>query len=148
MRCFCYQTMIRNILRFWQKTRRAARAKFQLPSIRSASAFWKSQGVYHEKYQPCPPGTVPLHRGGRNIHCQHSVYLAARAKHSCESATDGLPHTAAIRPKWRYKAMNRKNEKAALRVTSTQSSSERERIAMPFPLSILPQQKPEWRGKP
>ena len=32
--------------------------------------------------------------------------------------------------------MNRKNEKAALRVTSTQSSSERERIAMPFPLSI------------
>lgn len=44
--------------------------------------------------------------------------------------------------------MNRKNKKAALCVTSTQSSSERERIATPFPLSILPQQKPEWRGKP
>ena len=44
--------------------------------------------------------------------------------------------------------MNRKNEKAALRVTSTQSSSERERIATTFPLSILPHLKPEWRGKP
>lgn len=44
--------------------------------------------------------------------------------------------------------MNRKSKKAALCVTSTQSSSERERIATPFPLSILPQQKSKWRDKP
>ena len=44
--------------------------------------------------------------------------------------------------------MNRKNKKAALCVTSTQSSSERERIATPFPLSILSHLKTEWKGEP
>ena len=83
------------------------------------------------------------------MHRQHFVHSAARAKHPGASASNGLQNVVTVwANKWRYKTMNRKNKKAALCVTSTQSSSERERIATPFPLSILPQQKPEWRDKP
>ena len=122
--------MIRNIWRFWQKTRRAVPAKFQSLLTKSASDFWKSQGVYHEKYQPCPPGTVPLHRGGRNIHGQYSIHSAARAKHSRACVADGLPFVAAVWAGWKLEKMNRKNGKPPCVLRTHKAARAGRRIAI------------------